>query len=942
MLRKTTYHFITYAFIICLCSAAAAQTSTIGGVINQYAKVNTIAGNVVTLSSEAEAEAMFGSPFSPGRQDTVLLIQMTGLLDAGTAFKGAGRYEFHIVTDVVGSTVTLKTAIDQSDLSFQFNPRNEIVQLIRVPSYKNALIDRELKCDPFNWSGGTGGVLALFVQDSLIFNADINVSGCGFNGGKTYEPSIIVECIALPLSPPPPPLPNYANLGPFSDVAGKKGEGAGEKENYDRYPEGYGKTWNGGGGGVGKWSGGGGGANGGDGGPGGNQYCGDLGWIDGNFGTGIKYDEIYDISRYPISNFVYMGGGGGAGTGVNGSNGGNGGGIVIIVAQNMKFKNGAWIKSAGNSVTEAPKMAGAGGGGGGGTILLSVKNYEKMRVDISGGKGGDVSTDSDDCYEANTGVGGGGSGGFLYTMDMMKNQDWDEDTDSLKKTRGACGNIISSTLPNCPNGSQRNGNAGKNNSGFNVQLRGFLNNYIFTPDAVCYNEHYNEPVTIQASDPLGGTGVFSYEWFSSTDGLDWKLIVDANNRDLLYRFTDDIWLQRKVTSGGIIDFGLPVMIHVHDRIINQIIQNDTFCREDKIKIGGETPTGGGGDYSYQWEEQKDDKTWGIVELAMKDREEILSLIYIENPPTVLTNQYRRIVTSGAGCRSISNTSTIIVHRSIEGNIIDGNVERCEDISLVLTAPIPTGGDGTEPRYEWQIMKDDQDWIDAPGVNYEKDYTFSVEDYNRSFRRIVESGKCNKKSEPVKVYSKPRPEILTQPATLNLQFNMELKAVKPDLGSGFWSSSDDNLKFIPTPPNLPNVKVEDLKQGVYTFKWTVKNGECVSDTSVEITVIDIFFPKGFSPNGDDYNNCFRIKGAENAKQSKIIIFDRYNNIVFEDDEFGKKGNSNYEKNKDCTGWWDGSDKNGKELPSGVYYYRYTFRLEGEINERINNGYVVLRR
>jgi len=932
--KKTTYFVLVYVILIYLNSSVAAQTTTVGGVINQYARVTTIVGNVVTLSSVAEAETMFGTPFLPGRRDTVLLIQMTGVPNLGNVNKGAGRYEFHIVTNVSGATVTLRSAIDQSDATFLFDPVQEIVQMIRVSSYKNALIDTELTCETFQWASGTGGVLALFVQDTLTFNADINVSGRGFNGGKSYNPTATVICI--------PPSPSHANLLPTSDLAGNKGEGVIEKRIYDNTPKGYAKTWNGGGGGIGRWSGGGGGANGNDGGSGGDQYCGIPGWVlaDGNNGYSIKYNELNNISKY-----AYMGGGGGAGTGVDGTDGGNGGGIVMIVARNMKFKTGTEIRAAGNSVAGEPSEAGAGGGGGGGSVLLSVKNYGKIKVDISGGNGGNVYSESTNCITANTGVGGGGSGGFLITMDSNTSRSWYEKPDTLNRSNGRSGRIITSTLPNCY-GYQQDGNPGMYRSGFKIQLKGFLNNYIFAPDMVCYDEYYNDPVTIWASDPLGGTDDYLYEWYSSSDGLNWKMIENANERDLAYRFTEDIWLQRKVTSGDEIDYSLPVMIKVHDRIINRIIQDDAFCREDQITIGGEKITGGGGssihDYAYQWEELKG-TTWSEVDHTINDQTEVLSLLFGNNPTNVLNLKYRRTVTSKSGCRSVSNTSSITIHRSIEGNEIDGNMERvCEDISLLFTAPKPTGGNETDYRYEWQIKEGDHDWIPAPGVNNGKDYTPGTGDGNRLFRRFVASGKCNNGSKPVEVNSIQQAEILTNPTTLNLQFKMDLNAVKPKLGSGLWSSSNEQLKFIPNPPNIPNVKVEDMKEGNYTFYWTVTNGECVSKTSVEIIVIDFFFPKGFSPNGDNYNNCFRIKGAENAKLSKIVIFDRYNNIVFENDRFGKDGNSNYENNTDCKGWWDGCDKSGKELPSGVYYYRYTFRLEEDMNDKIYNGHVVLRR
>ena len=943
MPRETIYHLITYVIILFVCSKAAAQDTTIERVINQYARVATINGNVVTLSSLEESQVMFGNSSSYDRQDTVLLIQMTGISALGHVNRGAGRYEFHIVKNVVGSTVTLSSIVDQSDVGFQFDPVNEIVQMIRVPTYRNAVINQEHTCSSFDWAKGTGGVLALFVQDLLTVNADINVSGRGFNGGKTYY-STTVECIPTT----PSPL-DKADLPATSDDAGYKGEGAIEKRIYESYPKGYAKTWNGGGGGIGKWSGGGGGANGRDGGSGGNQFCDFAGWVDGNFGTGIKYNELDNVSKY-----AYMGGGGGAGTGISGAKGGNGGGIVIIVAKNMEFYNDSWIKSAGSDVTEVSRQAGAGGGGGGGTILLSVRNYRNMKVDISGGNGGDVFSDETSCNAANTGVGGGGSGGYLLTMENNTDRSWYNNPDSLNTNFGTFGKIITTTLPNCNTGRQQDGNLGKNDFGFKVQLSGFLNNYILAPDAICYYESYT-PSTIQASDPLAGTGDYIYEWFSSSDGANWVAIEDAHERDLVYWFTKEIWLQRKVSSGNVIDYGLPVRIRMYDRITNQI-HDDAFCWDEKITVAGDKITGGGGNiqnYTYLWKEQQEDLSWKPVDLTSQNKEEELSFTLKENPSAILTYYFKREVTSSAGCKSESNIATIHIHRSIEGNTIDGDMEFCEDKSLILTASEPTGGDDTNnPRYEWQIkasdntwlpVAGDNTWLPAAGVNDQKDYTPGIGDGNREFRRSVQSGKCSDDSKSVVIYSKSHSEILTEPDTLFLQFSKELIAVPPKFGSGVWSSSNQNMIFNPDPPEIPNVIAENMKMGTYIFTWTVKNGVCdEAKSSVEIIVKDISFPKGFSPNGDVYNNCFRIMGAENVYKSRIVIFDRYNNIVYEDNEFGKKGSSSYEKNKDCTGWWDGSDKRGNDLPSGVYYYRYFYQLEGDINEKVKNGYVVLRR
>ena len=56
------------------------------------------------------------------------------------------------------------------------------VQLIKVPAYNDADVTATLKAQ--EWNGSTGGVLVLFVADTLYLHANIDVSGTGFRGGS--------------------------------------------------------------------------------------------------------------------------------------------------------------------------------------------------------------------------------------------------------------------------------------------------------------------------------------------------------------------------------------------------------------------------------------------------------------------------------------------------------------------------------------------------------------------------------------------------------------------------------------------------------------------------------------------------------------------------------------------------------------------------------------
>jgi gliding motility-associated-like protein len=81
--------------------------------------------------------------------------------------------------------------------------------------------------------------------------------------------------------------------------------------------------------------------------------------------------------------------------------------------------------------------------------------------------------------------------------------------------------------------------------------------------------------------------------------------------------------------------------------------------------------------------------------------------------------------------------------------------------------------------------------------------------------------------------------------------------------------------------------------------------------VYLEFIPAITPNGaFTPNGDGYNEYWKIKFIDKFTNNQVMVFNRWGLKVFE-----QKGYSNDDNSKA----WDGRDKNGKELPSGTYYY-----------------------
>jgi gliding motility-associated-like protein len=104
--------------------------------------------------------------------------------------------------------------------------------------------------------------------------------------------------------------------------------------------------------------------------------------------------------------------------------------------------------------------------------------------------------------------------------------------------------------------------------------------------------------------------------------------------------------------------------------------------------------------------------------------------------------------------------------------------------------------------------------------------------------------------------------------------------------------------------------------------TIDQCSSASDT-VTIHVDDLFIPEGFSPNGDDVNDKWEIRGIEAYPMSSLQIFNRWGHLVYRSDSYRNE--------------WNGKGRNAGELPDDTYFY--VLNLGGE---RTYNGHIILKR
>ncbi len=143
-------------------------------------------------------------------------------------------------------------------------------------------------------------------------------------------------------------------------------------------------------------------------------------------------------------------------------------------------------------------------------------------------------------------------------------------------------------------------------------------------------------------------------------------------------------------------------------------------------------------------------------------------------------------------------------------------------------------------------------------------------------------------------------------------------VGPNMGIAF-VESNCIVAYIPTPDSC----------GLDQFTYVVAN-EFGSDTTTVTVFIEcdqgepgeLFVFNGFSPNNDNINDFFRIRGLEDFPDHILYVYNRWGNRVLETTDY----------QNDWNGTWE-----GLELPDGTYFYR----LDTGEGENLS-GYVEIRR
>ena len=274
------------------------------------------------------------------------------------------------------------------------------------------------------------------------------------------------------------------------------------------------------------------------------------------------------------------------------------------------------------------------------------------------------------------------------------------------------------------------------------------------------------PASFTGSLPTGGTGVYTYEWESSTTSatLGFSPIAASNVQSYASgALTVNTWFRRKVYSGPfcVATSGAVAITINQPTANNDISAPQTICANTvPATLTGSLPTGGTGTYSYLWE----------ASTSASGTFNSQGVSTINFSPAALTSSrwYRRRLISGACPANYSDTIAVLVTPAITANTISSSQNVCyTSTPNPLTGSIPAGAAGGF-TYEWEVSTTSA----SAGFSLISGETgqgliLSPVGDTTWYRRIVYSDVCTNRSVAVQISPSPDPTLNVGPAMADI-------------------------------------------------------------------------------------------------------------------------------------------------------------------------------
>ena len=421
------------------------------------------------------------------------------------------------------------------------------------------------------------------------------------------------------------------------------------------------------------------------------------------------------------------------------------------------------------------------------------------------------------------------------------------------------------------------------------------------PDLVCPND------TIKVVAVVTGLGDnYSFEWEQDS-----AIFSDLFNDTICVFVTEDIDL---IVTVGNNDLNCVPVTDTFSLMISELDLEVTvagdggpapICEFDTIKIVATVMGANPDDLIFVWDDHPS---------IISGQNDDTLCVFLSETTTYFVN----VLDTVSGCEAMG--SILLRQDAIEVNVvIDGPDLFCEGDTVKLIANVTNGAIGNLD-FVW----------DPPGLIFgesNNDTVCAIVESDQEFNVTVTnelgcegSGSTTVTVEQIDIEAIATTETGTD--TIKQYMVVQLDVLGADPNWTFEWTGD-----LVSDPNIKNPTAEPLEDAIYIVKVTDDNG-CMDIDTVQITVIEVlceppfvFIPNAFSPNGDNLNDVWMVRGLP-IDEGYIVVYNRW-------------GEKMWETNDVLNEFWDGTYR-GEELnPDSYGYYMRILCIDGEEYEEKGN-------
>ena len=367
------------------------------------------------------------------------------------------------------------------------------------------------------------------------------------------------------------------------------------------------------------------------------------------------------------------------------------------------------------------------------------------------------------------------------------------------------------------------------------------NGTITATDTICYNA---SPSLIQTiTQPMGGDGNFTYQWFQSLDATNWTSINGANLANYQpNNLTQTTYFRVEyINTCGTQNSNNCKVVVYDDLSAGAVGNNQSICYNTapNALIFNSMPSGVDGNYTYQWQNSVDGINWNTISGET-------NAMYQEGNLTA-SQYYRSNVTSTFGCGTVNTNATKI---TVYSPFVRGNINLTDTIcynttpNQINTTILPSGGDGSY-TYQWYSSTDRISFSVINGAtqsNYQPNNLTDTTLFFVNYINVCNSG--NSDTNQIVVY--------------------------PDLTNGTITATD-TICYNASPSLIQTITQPTGGDGGFTYQW-FQSLDATNWTSINGANL-----ANYQPNNLTQTTYFRVEyintcGTQNSNNCKVVVYD----------------------------------------------------------------------